>query len=322
MLIKYKKTVLSILVLIMLLGITACGNSADKNAGSSEITRLSFKSAASYDYLKSLDGTTVTINGYMATSSPADGSFIFLMNLPYQSCPFCKPNTSQLSNTMEVYPAKDRKFDYTTQAISVTGTLEVASSEEESFTDLYGYEFNFKIVDAEYTIMKSEDLSAEMALWQQLASSDIVNEIYGMYDYTYFLCCWPSYSVNSYIDENGNTVPGFYLYASDAENLVFIDGAQYNYGVQEGYFEDLIRSIQDIDPTAFDELIECIKESEALAQKALKELEDGNYTYEYKYLEEFETEDYVYKLDKGDELEAEWEDSYSKFEDWLGKWEM
>ena len=33
-------------------------------------------------------------------------SFMFLMNLPYQSCPFCVPNTSQLSNTMEVYPKK------------------------------------------------------------------------------------------------------------------------------------------------------------------------------------------------------------------------
>ena len=54
-----------------------------------EVTKLSFKSAAEYDYLKTLDGTMVTINGYMATSSPVDGSFMFLMNMPYQNCPFC-----------------------------------------------------------------------------------------------------------------------------------------------------------------------------------------------------------------------------------------
>lgn len=67
-----------------------------------DATKLSFKAASGYDYLKSLDGQTVTISGYMATSSPVDGSFMFLMNLPYQSCPFCVPNTSQLSNTMEI----------------------------------------------------------------------------------------------------------------------------------------------------------------------------------------------------------------------------
>ena len=322
MLKRTKVIVFSLLIAVLLLCITACGNSTSKTSDSEKITKLSFKSAAGYDYLKSLDGKTVTINGYMATSSPADGSFIFLMNRPYQSCPFCKPNTSQLSNTMEVYPPKDQKFDYTTQAISVTGTLEVASSEEESFTDPYGYEFNFKIVDAEYTIMKSEDMSEEMALWQELASSSIVNDIYRMYDYTNFLCNWPAYSVNPYTDEDGNLVPGFYLYSSDAEQLINTEGAQYNYGTKEGYFEDLIEAVETIDPNVFSDLVDCIKESETLAQKALKELEDGNYSYEYRYIEEFETEDYVYTLDNGDELMAEWEDSYTKFSDWLGKWEM
>ena len=42
--------------------------------------KLSFKSAASYEYLQTLNNKQVTINGYMATSSPVDGSFIFLMN--------------------------------------------------------------------------------------------------------------------------------------------------------------------------------------------------------------------------------------------------
>lgn len=314
--------ILSLVLAAILLCLAACGNGTPQAAATSGITKLSFKSAASYEYLKSLDGTKVTINGYMATSSPADGSFIFLMNLPYQSCPFCKPNTSQLSNTMEVYPVKNRKFDYTTQAISVTGTLEVAASEEENFTDLYGYEFNFKVVDADYTIMKSEDLSEEMALWQQLASSDIINEIYRMYDYTYFLCCWPTYSVSSYTDEDGNTVNGFYLYPSDAEQLVYTEDAQYSYGAKDGYFENLVKSVQAIDPDAFQDLVQCITDSEALAQQALQELQDGNYTSEYRYVEEFETEDYVFSLNNAQELEAAWDDSYTKFTDWLGKWEM
>ena len=110
--------------------------------------KLSFKAAAGYDYLKTIDGKKVTISGYMATSSPVDGSFMFLMNLPYQSCPFCVPNTSQLSNTMEIYPKKGETFSYTAQAIRVVGTLEVCESEDKPFTDKYGYEFCCKIVDA------------------------------------------------------------------------------------------------------------------------------------------------------------------------------
>ena len=92
------KTILSLLlVAAMLLCFVGC-----KKEDNGEVTKLSFRATSGYDYLKTLDGTQVTINGYMATSSPVDGSFMFLMNLPYQSCPFCVPNTSQLSNTMEV----------------------------------------------------------------------------------------------------------------------------------------------------------------------------------------------------------------------------
>ena len=77
---KMKRIVYIFLVLAMILSVfplTSCDET--------EATKLSFKSALSYDYLKSIDGKTVTINGYLATSSPADGSFIFLMNIPRMS---------------------------------------------------------------------------------------------------------------------------------------------------------------------------------------------------------------------------------------------
>ena len=138
-------------VILVCTSFVACNENDD--ADPSEATKLSFKDASGYDYLKTLDGQTVTINGYMATSSPVDGSFMFLMNLPYQSCPFCVPNTSQLSNTVEIYPKNGESFSYTSQAIKVVGKLEVAANVNEPFTDKYGYEFNFKIVDATYTII-------------------------------------------------------------------------------------------------------------------------------------------------------------------------
>ena len=321
--IDMKKVTLKLTVLLLALCLltavfTGCGKAQD----SGEITKLSFKDASGYDYLKSLDGKPVTISGYMATSSPVDGSFMFLMNLPYQSCPFCVPNTSQLSNTMEVYPKKGETFSYTSQAISIAGTLEVADSEDEPFTDQYGYEFNYKIVDAEYTVIQAEDLSEDMALWQKIAESDVVNDIYKMYDYVNFLCSWNTYYVDNYTDENGKTQPGYYLYPSDAENSIYLEGAQFHYGYQDGYFDALVKKVETIDPTAFSDLTANIRKAEALAEKALAELENENYTFEYKYVEQFGNEDYVYTLNLGEELTAEMQAVYSEFSNWLASWEM
>ena len=151
------KALAFILIFAFVLAFSACGSVDYSNP-----TKISFKNALKYEYLKGLDGTPITINGYMATSSPVDGSYIYLMNLPYQSCPFCLPNTNELSNTMAVYPQKGKKFDYTTQAIKITGILEVSRDKSTFFTDNYGYEFNFKIVDAYYEILDESD---PCAMW-------------------------------------------------------------------------------------------------------------------------------------------------------------
>ena len=312
------KTILSLLLVIAtVLCFTGC---EDKQPGG--ITKISFQAASGYDYLKTLDGTQVSISGYMATSSPVDGSFMFLMNLPYQSCPFCVPNTSQLSNTIEVYSQKDDPFAFTNQAIRVVGTLEVAENEDEPFTDLYGYEFNFKIVDATYTVIQADELSADMALWQKVAESDVVTDIYAMYDYVNFLCAWNTYFVNPGTDEDGNTIPGYYLYPADATYYITTDGAQYNYGYKDGYFDDIVKKIEAVDPTAFADLVANVRSAQALAEKALAELENENYTYEKQYIEQFDIEDFVYTLNIGEELAAEMEALYSAFSNWLGSWEM
>ncbi len=311
-----------LLLAIMTSSFVACKKDDSIDANGENVTKLSFKAASGYDYLKTLDGTLVTISGYMATSSPVDGSFMFLMNLPYQSCPFCVPNTSQLSNTMEIYPKKGKTFPYTTQAIQVVGTLEVSESEDKPFTDMYGYEFCCKIVDATYTIIKAEDLSEDMALWQKIANTDVVNDIYKMYDYVNFLCAWNTYFVNSYTNENGETVPGYFLYASDAERFIYNDGAQYNYGYKEGYFDSIVAEIEAVDKTAFADLVANVRKAEALAKKALGELQNENYTSEYKYVEKFGKEDWVFTLNKGEELAAEMQEIYMEFSNWLGSWEM
>ena len=323
---KNRKNILSFIALILVVAsvmtlFVGCKKEAEE-ISEDQITKLSFKSAAGYDYLKTLDGTYVSINGYMATSSPVDGSFMFLMNLPYQSCPFCVPNTTQLSNTMEIYPKEGDAFAYTSQAIKVVGKLVVAPSEDQPFTDSYGYQFNFKIVDATYTVIKAEELSEDMALWQSIANTDVVTDIYKMYDYVNFLCAWNTYAVNSYTDENGNEVPGYYLYASDAERFLYTDGAQFNYGYKDGYFDSIVSKIESVDKEAFADLVANVRAAEALAKKALSELENKNYTSEYKYVEKFGQYDHVYTINIGDELIEEMQQIYTEFSDWLGSWEM
>ena len=313
------KIICVFLSLICLIGILpSCGGN------DSDAIKLSFKSALQFDYLKSIDGKTVTINGYMATSSPVDGSFIFLMNMPYQSCPFCIPNTTQLSNTMEVYPKKNKKFEYTTQAIKIVGTLVVAKSQEEKdlFKDDYGYKFAFKIVDATYSVLSQDELEGNVKLWQEISSSGIINEIDKMYNYVNFLCAWNTYFINSYQNSNGETVPGYFLYASDAKNYIENDGAQWNYGYKAGYFDGIVAKIRQIDDTELEDLVDNVRRAEALANKALNELYSGNYTYEYKYVEKFGMYDYIYTLNNADELSNEFSLTYMEFSNWLGNWEM
>lgn len=285
-------------------------------------TKLSFKSASSYDYLKTLDGKTVTINGYVATSSPVDGSFIFLMNLPYQSCPFCIPNTSMLSNTIEVYPKSGKKFSYTNQAIKVVGTLKVAKNENEPFTDKYGYEFNFKIVNATYSTIKSSDLSSDISLWQEIAESGVVDDLYSMYDYLNFVCKWNTYYVNSYTASNGTRVNGYYLSPTHARNYLFNENAQWNYGFKNGYFENIISKIKQVDETKYSQLVSNVESAKELATYAINQLTEGKYTYEYKYVQKFNSYNNVYTLNNASELNSRYNTLYSNFSNWISSYEM
>jgi hypothetical protein len=305
----------SVLLLPALL--CACGGN-----GSEDSVKLSFRDASTIDYLRSLDGKTVSINGYMASSSPVDGSFIFLMNLPYQSCPFCVPNTSQLANTIEVYPARGDSFDMSNQAITVTGTLVVAAPGAAPFTDPYGYEFYYKIVDAEYRIIDAGELSARYALWQRIAADGIVGDLYSMFDYVYFLCAWPEYYVNTYTGSDGQTHPGFYLYPKDALDFIKQDGAQYSYGYADGYFDRLLSRLRKLDEKELAGIIETVSGAAGLAAEALAELENGRYTSEFRHVDMFGTDDYVFTLDRGAELVSRFDELYSAFSAWIDSWEI
>ena len=271
---------------------------------------LSFSQAQSVGEIKKLDGNQVTIVGYMSTLSPVSGTFMYLMNLPYQSCPFCVPNTNQLSNTIAVYAKNSAGFELTDQAIQVIGTLEFGD-----YTDEFGYEYKYRIVDATYTILDTENMSDELRLWQQLAATNVVSDVYLMFEYLDFLCYWPVYTAQF---ENSTD----YIYPDDALYFIETDNAQYNYGLKENYFENMIATIEDVNPTEFAELVQMIKDAKTLSEQAYNELKNKNYSQTEEYSAVFGDGRQQYKLNKSEELQSQMMEIYQRFSLWLSKWEL
>ena len=271
---------------------------------------LSFSQAQSIEEMKNYDGREVTIIGYMSTLSPISGQFMYLMNLPYQSCPFCVPNTTQLSNTMAVYAKEKDEFEFTDRAIQVTGIMEFGD-----YTDEFGYEYSYRIVDATYTVVDTANMSEQLRLWQQLASTDVISDVYTMFEYVNFLCFWPSYTAQ--FDGGAD-----YLYYDDALYFIETDGAQFNYGYKDGYFEGLIATIESVDPTAFADLVQIIKDAQALSDLAYSELIAGNFTQVSEYSGAFGDGRLQYNLNNATELGSEMERIYRLFSNWLASWEI
>ena len=301
-----KKILSVILVLILLVSLTACGNGQKTLKNNT----LSFSQANSVDEMKKYDGEQVSIIGYMSTLSPINGSFMYLMNLPYQSCPFCVPNTTQLSNTIAVYAKGGDSFEFTDRAIKVTGILEFGD-----FTDEYSYQYSYRIKDATFTVVDTSEMDGKMKLWQQLASTDVISEVNNMYEYVNFLCFWPTYTAEF---ESGKD----YLYPTDALGFIEKDGAQFNYGYVDGYFESMIKKIEEVSSTEFTELIDNIKKAQSRSERALSDLRLGLYEVTTEYSEDFSDGREQYKLKNQESYQKEMQTIYKEFSEWLAKWEI
>ena len=295
---------IALLLCLMLLA-TGCGG---KEASSAEVTKLSFADSASLDTLKALDGKNVTITGYMATLSPLSGEYIYLMNMPYQSCPFCVPNTNQLSNTMAVYAASGSKFEFTDRPVQISGTMRVADR-----VDDYGYSYNYYIDNASYTAVDLSSVSQEYALYQSLAEDGVIADVNAMFDYLMFVCQWTEYT-SSYTDENGQQIT-FYLYPGDVTSILESDGLN-GYATQASpdYFPGLISRVNAVSSTGLTELTDVLSAAQAVEQYARAELEAGNYTYD-------EAAD-KYTLTNDEELYNRFYEVYAAFSTWLTQYEL
>ena len=293
--------------LLILTAVTACKGGDGTEGG---VRMLSFAEASSVSEMEKLDGKEVSIIGYMSTLSPISGAFMYLMNLPYQSCPFCVPNTTVLSNTIAVYAKSAKGFEFTDRAILVTGVLEFGD-----YTDEYGYEYGYRIKDATYEILDTDDMSESLRLWQQLASSGAVAEMYTMLEYVNFVCLWPTYTATF---QGGKD----YVYPPDAISFIEDDGMQFHYGFEEGYFDSIRRTVLEIDGTAFSELILVINGAEALANEAYAALKAGEHEECEEYSGAFGDGRLQYRMNEAEAYTAELEKLYKAFSTWLGGWEL
>jgi hypothetical protein len=211
---------------------------------------------------------------------------------------------------MAVYAKSKEGFEFTDRAIQVTGILEFGD-----YTDEFGYEYSYRIKDAEYSILNTDELDPKIKLWQQLASTDVISEIYQMYEYVNFLCFWPTYTAQF---EGGSD----YLYPSDIDLFCKNDGAQFNYGYKEGYFDNLVAKVESVSKTDFTALVENIRKAEALAAKALAEIDAGNYSTVTEYSGNFGDGRTQYVMNINDELDALMKATYLEFAEWLATWEL
>ncbi|MDO4741137.1 MAG: hypothetical protein Q4A66_10750 [Eubacteriales bacterium] len=294
-----------VLICALALCLSACGGTGSDAAGA---TSLSFSDAVTFETIEALDGQPVSIVGYMATMSPISGKYMYLMNMPYQSCPFCLPNTTQLANTMAVYAPEGKTFDYTDQAIRVVGTMVVDDTIDE-----FGYAYNYRIADATYEVVDLATISEDYALWQAIATDGIVNELSAMFDYLHFLCQWTEYQGN-YIDESGATV-AFNLYPGDVKAYLEDDSA-YGYADKyaDSYFPGLVSRIRAISPDGLEDLVAIVEAAQQQADAAVAALDNSEYTYD-------EATD-KFTLNNGDAMYEQFYDLYYQFSLWLTRWEL
>lgn len=286
------KKILAVIIAAVCLLLAACGDKASADGGGN--VRMTFAESIDLDRINELSGKTVEILGYMATVSPVSGKYMYLMNLPYQSCPYCVPNTQQLSNTIAVYAKDGEKFDFTDGPINVVGTLETGNFEDE-----YGYTYNYRIADAEYTNVNSSEASEKLALWEKIANSNLAADVYSMFNFIDFECNWPNYTAE-FQEGTAN------LYPAD---VTYFEEHQYTTESSADYFENLKKRAKEIDADIMDELVTIFDDASKIVDKAKAERNAENYTYD--------KEADKYTLINGKSLLSEAQDLYTRYAVWL-----
>jgi hypothetical protein len=136
--------------------------------------QIRFSDLVSLEALQTFKDKTVTAIGYLSPIASYDGSFGYLMNLPYQTCPYCLPSDTKITNTLAIFAKNGEQLQFTEAAVMVRGTLKL-----EPYTDEYGYSYNYRMVDVEIEKADTSDLGAKIVLYNQLAEKEVLTRLLG-----------------------------------------------------------------------------------------------------------------------------------------------
>ena len=98
--------------------------------------------------LRSLTGSRVTVEGFMAPPLTADAPFFVLTREPVSLCPFCNTDADWPDSIILVKLRHPQDFVQANRLISVTGMLESGSETDEST----GFVSLVRLTDAEFRI--------------------------------------------------------------------------------------------------------------------------------------------------------------------------
>ena len=176
---KKKILALSLICMIILTSLIGCSNNSDE-----QTYRIRFKNLVNLSDIQKYNGKEVEAVGFLSPISPVDGSFAYLMNMPYQTCPYCAPEDGKITNTLSIFPKNGSKIEYTESAVIVKGTLKI-----EEYTDAYGYTYDCRLVDVTVTTANENDLGEKIAIYNQIAETGVLSNILNvltMVDYSVF----------------------------------------------------------------------------------------------------------------------------------------
>lgn len=174
----FKKAVILIFTIVIIALLGGCDSTKLKEVDG--VIELKFKDTIKTLELKEIDSKTVSMIGFMSTSTPLNGEYTYLMNMPYQNCAFCVPNTDSLVNTIAVYPKQGKKFEFTDVPVKVTGTLEFAS-----ITDSMGYSYEYRIKDAKLEVADISELEEGIKIYTALINQGFAESMENIFKTIY-----------------------------------------------------------------------------------------------------------------------------------------
>ena len=172
------KKIIKWLVIVAIIGIVVVLGVIESNKkvfteNEQGITNIKFKSTASEKEIEELNGKKVSITGYLSTLSSLNGEFAYLMNLPYQNCPYCIPGSSQITNTLAIFAKDNEKIEFTDLPVTVLGELEIGD-----FTDDFGYQYSVRLKDVTVSNADIDLLSENIRKYNVLAENGVLANLY------------------------------------------------------------------------------------------------------------------------------------------------